>query len=79
MGAQVRAKAPVLRRKVEVCPFCGAWDPFRKANGRSVIDRRTGLRRIYGECRVCRCSLVVQYTLPDEPKNEESETAATPG
>mgnify|MGYP004644762099 CR=1 FL=1 len=73
MGAKM--KAPVIRRQVEVCPFCGTWDPFRKANGRSTIDHRTGLRRIYGECKACRKALVVQY-VPPEVENDEIEMAA---
>lgn len=57
-------RAPIIRRQVEVCPFCGQWDPFRKGNGRSVTDRRTGLRRIYGFCKSCGRKLVVQYVSP---------------
>ena len=55
-------KAPVIRRQVETCPYCGAWDPFRKGpNGRSLTDGRTCLRRIYGRCRACGGKLVLQY------------------
>lgn len=67
MGAQVKdadmMKKPwIIRRKVETCPYCGAWDPFRKGpNGKSVTDKRTGLRRIYGWCRACHGNLVLQY------------------
>ena len=60
MGAQV--KALIIRRQVETCPYCGAWDPFRKgANGNSKTDKRTGLRRLYGRCRACHGKLVLQY------------------
>ena len=55
-------KAPVICRQVEVCPYCGAWDPFRKGRkGSSLTDKRTGLRRIYGKCRACGGKLVLQY------------------
>ena len=55
-------KVPVIRRQVETCPYCGAWDPFRKGpKGLSITDKRTGLRRIYGRCRACGCKLVLQY------------------
>ena len=74
MGAKM--KAPVILRQVEVCPFCGMWDPFRKGRaGKSFVERRTGLCRIYGECKACRKALVVQY-VPPEVKNDEIETAA---
>ena len=60
-------RAPVIRRQVEVCPFCGQWDPFRKGkNGLSITDRRTGLRRIYGFCKSCGRKLRVQYVAPPE-------------
>lgn len=55
-------KAPVIRRQVEVCPYCGTWDPFRKGTkGLSITDKRTGLRRVYGRCRACGGKLVLQY------------------
>jgi len=62
MGEKV--KPPVIRRQVEVCPACGAWDPFRKGSGTSIIDRTSGLRRIYGECRHCGQKLILQYIPP---------------
>ena len=55
-------RAPVIRRQVETCPFCGAWDPFRKGRGGlTVVNRTTGLKRIYGKCRNCGKKLVLQY------------------
>lgn len=48
-------------RKVEICPKCGCWNPFRKGNGRTMVDRKTGLRRVYGACRKCGEKMVVRY------------------
>ena len=59
MGPKV--KPFIIRRQIETCPYCGAWDPFRKGNGRSTTDKRTGLRRIYGWCRACHGKLILQY------------------
>jgi len=65
MGSKVTART--ITRKVEVCPFCGAWDSFRKGRGgKSVVDPRTGLRRIYGECRICGGMIIVQYAAPED-------------
>ena len=58
-------RAPIIRRQVETCPFCGAWDPFRKGRGGHIVtDAHTGLKRIYGICRHCRRKLVLQYVAP---------------
>lgn len=55
-------RTPVIRRQVETCPYCGAWDPFRKGRcGLTTVDRTTGLKRIYGRCRNCGKKLVLQY------------------
>ena len=60
MGSKMTVKT--ITRRIETCPWCGAWNSFRKGRcGKSVVDVRTGLRRIYGECRVCGKALVVQY------------------
>lgn len=57
----------IIRRQVETCPYCGAWDPFRKGpNGNSKTDKRTGLRRLYGRCRACHGKLVLQYVAAAE-------------
>lgn len=60
-------KRVVFVRKVEVCPNCGCWNPFRKTKGgRSIVDRVTGLRRIYGSCRSCGMRITVQYVSSGE-------------
>lgn len=65
MGSKVTTKT--ITRTVEVCPHCGAWDSFRKGrSGKSVVDGRTGLRRIYGECRACGGPLIVQYVAAED-------------
>lgn len=58
-----KMKPHVIRRQVEICPVCECWDCFRKYNGRSVVDKATGLRRIYGFCRACGAKLVLLYTV----------------
>lgn len=60
--------AKIVWRQVEVCPYCGQWDPFRKKvgerQGRTVGQPRTGLRRVYGFCRGCGRKLILQYRPP---------------
>lgn len=59
-------RLPVVFRDVDVCPVCGAWASIRKTrNGKSVVDDRTGCRRIYAACARCGASVVVQYRPPE--------------
>ena len=63
-------RAKIIWRQVEVCPWCGQWDPFRlrvgERTGRSVPLPRTGLRRVYGFCRCCGRKLILQYRAPSD-------------
>lgn len=46
--------AQIIIRRVETCNCCGAWNSFRKGKkGKSLFDRETQTRRIYGECSRC--------------------------
>lgn len=63
MGAKM--KPHVIVRTIEVCPVCGGWNPFRRGHaGASKTNRRTGTRRIYGECKHCGTRLVLRFRLP---------------
>ena len=67
-------KASVIYRQIEICPRCGAWESFRKGpSGKTLVDKRTGLKRIYGVCSKCETPLVVQYVL--NGLNDKNETA----
>ena len=63
-------KVSIIRRTIEVCPHCGAWNSFRKGrNGKTRVDRTTGRSRIYGKCRNCGARLVVMYVAaPERPE-----------
>lgn len=67
-------RTPVIRRQVETCPYCGAWDPFRKGcGGKVIVSAQTGLKRVYGECRFCRNKLVLQYVLAGNSVENSAE------
>ena len=69
--------ARIIYRTVEVCQNCGAWNAFRKGpDGKSTVNRRTGLRRIYGECRVCHTKIIVQYIA--QPKKDPNIALSSP-
>lgn len=66
--------AKTIRRNVETCPYCGAWNSFRKGkNGKSVVDPASGVRRIYGHCKECGNRLVLVNIPPkDTPGGGEN-------
>jgi ribosomal protein S27AE len=47
----------VIVRKIETCPKCGKWQPWRKYSTRVI----KGERRIYVKCVRCGAREVVVY------------------
>lgn len=39
----------MVTRKIEICPNCGQWDPWRKYSSKVV----KGQRRMYVRCKRC--------------------------
>ena len=53
----------MIVRKLEKCPQCGTWQPWRKYSTRVI----KGERRVYVRCRTCGKREVVIYRSPDKP------------
>ena len=50
----------IVRRKTEVCPACGQFNPWRKTKkGKTLIVH--GKRRSYVYCRRCGAAAVLIY------------------
>lgn len=53
----------MIVRKLEKCPQCGTWNPWRKYSTRVI----KGERRVYVRCRTCGKREVIVYRAPDKP------------